>query len=164
MPRSSTFILVHIAHNSKLEVHFTFSKTMSILTNFCWRHKARAVRIHVDWNFKISSLIIIIREFKHVLRRLRGQHEDGDHLRWTLSLLFEGQSTDFTQLRFQLRDFHEGCISLERIIRTQLLIFMAFLSKAFLSTLIYMTVSHHISILRFVSSFVTHCWNKLEPC
>lgn len=44
VPRKFISTIMHIANNSKTDGYFNFSKTMAILDNFLWRHKARDVK------------------------------------------------------------------------------------------------------------------------
>ena len=48
VPRKSVSTVLGIAHDSRVAGHFKFAKTMSMLSNFHWRHKARDVKRYVD--------------------------------------------------------------------------------------------------------------------
>ena len=48
VPRKCVSTVLGIAHDSRLAGHFKFAKTMSRLSNFHWRHKARDVKRYVD--------------------------------------------------------------------------------------------------------------------
>jgi len=48
VPRRAVSSILHMAHDSKIAGHFGFSKTMSRLENYHWRHKGRDVKKYVQ--------------------------------------------------------------------------------------------------------------------
>ena len=55
VPRKNVSGILDIAHDSKLGGHFKFAKTMSRLSNFHWRHKARDIKKYVDGCMKCQQ-------------------------------------------------------------------------------------------------------------
>ena len=56
VPRKCVSTLLQIAHDSQLGGHFKFAKTLSRLSNFHWRHKARDVKQYVDELYEVSAV------------------------------------------------------------------------------------------------------------
>lgn len=48
VPRRCVSNILELAHDCRIAGHFKFAKTMSRLSNYHWRHKARDVKKYVD--------------------------------------------------------------------------------------------------------------------
>ena len=55
VPRKCVSTILGIAHDSQLRGHFKFAKTLSRLSNFYWRHKARDVKKYIDGCMKCQQ-------------------------------------------------------------------------------------------------------------
>eukprot|EP00737_Agarophyton_chilense_P003919 gb/GEZJ01004734.1/.p1 GENE.gb/GEZJ01004734.1/~~gb/GEZJ01004734.1/.p1 ORF type:complete len:294 (-),score=32.76 gb/GEZJ01004734.1/:75-956(-) len=55
VPRNSVSNVLQLAHDSKISGHFGFSKTLSRLDNYYWKHKSRDVKSYVQGCLKCQQ-------------------------------------------------------------------------------------------------------------
>ena len=59
VPRRCVSTILGIAHNARVGGHFKFTKTLSRLSNFHWRHKARDVKTVSYTHLTLPTILLV---------------------------------------------------------------------------------------------------------